>query len=173
MRCKKSIFELGQCRSVGRCRYRCWVPWLALPPVPGYWRRCSGYWRQIFLKMCLISAASAGLAGLGGCSGRDKPISPIAQGSWAAGLGWAGGGAGLRPVRGGGSLYRPAAAGTVSVVSTPPAAPRCVPRHRPARGHENRSLSSLITAASPAQISPPHSASPAVTSAQTLGGGYR
>ena len=30
------------------------------------------------------------LAGLGGCSGRDKPISPIAQGSWAAGLGWAG-----------------------------------------------------------------------------------
>ena len=89
------------------------------------------------------------LAGLGGCSGRDKPISPIAQGSWAAGLGWAGGGAGLRPVRGGGSLYRPAAAGTVSVVSTPPAAPRCVPRHRPARGHENRSLSSLITAASP------------------------
>ena len=26
MRCKKSIFELGQCRSVGRCRYRCWVP---------------------------------------------------------------------------------------------------------------------------------------------------
>ena len=69
-------------------------------------------------------------------------------------LGWAGlaglgGGAGLRPVRGGGSLYRPAAAGTVSVVSTPPAAPRCVPRHRPARGHENRSLSSLITAASP------------------------
>ena len=66
-----------------------------------------------------------------------------------AGLGWAGGGAGLRPVRGGGSLYRPAAAGTVSVVSTPPAAPRCVPRHRPARGHENRSLSSLITAASP------------------------
>ena len=65
---------------------------------------------------------------------------------WA---GWAGGGAGLRPVRGGGSLYRPAAAGTVSVVSTPPAAPRCVPRHRPARGHENRSLSSLITAASP------------------------
>ena len=66
-----------------------------------------------------------------------------------AGLGWAGGGAGLRPVRGGGSLYRPAAAGTVSVVSTPPAAPRCVPRHRPARGHENRSLSSLITSASP------------------------
>ena len=124
------------------------------------------------------------LGWLGGCSGRDKPISPIAQGSWAAGLGWAGGGAGLRPVRGGGSLYRPAAAGTVSVVSTPPAAPRCVPRHRPARGHENRSLSSLITAASPQphhrltaasppQISPPHSASPAVTSAQTLGGGYR
>ena len=105
---------------------------------------------------------------------------------WA---GWAGGGAGLRPVRGGGSLYRPAAAGTVSVVSTPPAAPRCVPRHRPARGHENRSLSSLITAASPQphlsltsaspqphrrryrHLTPPLLLSPHLSSAQ--GGGYR
>ena len=159
--------------SVGRCRYRWWV----LPPLPGYRRRCSGYWRQIFLKMCLITAARAGWAGLGGCSGRDKPISPIVQGSWAPGLGWAGLGWRGRAEAGarcgahctGSPLPAPSQ-------SCPPRQPRravCPPPHQHRPGSREPITEQLqpdhlnLASASPPQISPPHSASPAVITSDT------
>ena len=117
------------------------------------------------------------LGWLGGCSGRDKPISPIAQGSWAAGLGWAGwrgrAEAGARwwlPVPARRCRHR------LSRVHPASRAALCAPSP-PSQGSREPITEQpdhlSLTSASPAQISPPHSASPAVTSPQTLGGGYR
>ena len=169
--------------SVGRCRYRCWVLGAA---TAGISAAMLGILAANILKDVSDHCCQGwlGWAGLGGCSGRDKPISPIVQGSWAPGLGWAGLGwrgraeAGARC--GAGTVPARRCRHRLSRVHPASRAALCARHHRStARGHGNRSLSShsLITSASPQphrrryrHLTPP----PLLSSPQTLGGGdYR